>query len=150
VLPAQNGTTGDFVPFAGMAVTFPGQNNVMPTQPTQLDFNNLTAAANQPFLSVVGGLTFTLMTESTALAPLNGVPFFFISGTGTFHLAGFDDTPGTFTLSTQSVNGAFENTSFSASAVAVPGPIVGAGLPGFVSVLFGGGLWWRRRQRKVA
>lgn len=142
VLPAINGTSGTFLSVVGDAVTFPGQGS----PPTQIPFTQLTAAGNQPFVTV-DGITFTLMaaTESvTTLSP--GVLGFDISGSGTFHLAGFSDTPGVFDLSTQSVAGAFQNTSFSASASAVPGPIVGAGLPGLLSLLGLGGLWWRKRK----
>jgi len=36
------------------------------------------------------------------------------------------------------------------SAVSVPGPVVGAGIPGLLGMLgFGGFGWWRRR-RKIA
>src|SRR5262249_33166957 len=42
----------------------------------------------------------------------------------------------------------FETDNYSAGNVSVPVPIVGAGLPGIITVLGGAGLrgWWRRRQ----
>jgi len=141
VLPVANGTSGTFTTFVGDAVNFPTGTN---------DFNSLTAAALQPFLTVdTTGPSFTLTSETTSLVPIGGGNSSFdISGSGIFHLAGFSDTPGSFTLSTQSIGGVFQNTSFSASAMAVPGPIVGAGLPGLMAAC-GGLLALARRRRKV-
>jgi hypothetical protein len=51
-----------------------------------------------------------------------------------------------------SSNCCFETDNYSAIPASVPAPIVGAGLPGMITILGGGGLlgWWRRRRQKIA
>jgi hypothetical protein len=39
------------------------------------------------------------------------------------------------------------NLGIVVSSVAVPGPVVGAGLPGLLSMMLGGGWWWRRKRQ---
>lgn len=145
VLGAVQGTSGSFLAFVGDAVNFTGQGN----PPTQIPFTDLTAAGHQPFLSIASGPSFTLTSATETETPIGGGNFVFtISGAGTFAaFDGFTATPASFTYSTQSIGGVFQDTSFSASAQAVPGPIVGAGLPGLVTMLSGAGLWWRRRKK---
>jgi len=46
--------------------------------------------------------------------------------------------------------GAFIETTLFQPMTPVPGPIVGAGLPGLASALTAGWLWWRRRRKAVA
>jgi hypothetical protein len=96
--------------------------------------------------TVASGLTFTTTALPTVTESATGV---IIDLTGTFHLAGFDNTLGTLHVSGQ-IGGATVLT-FSASAAAVPAPIMGAGLPGLVAAC--GGLLAlvrRRRQKMIA
>jgi hypothetical protein len=71
------------------------------------------------------------------------------NGTGVLSLTGFDNTIGNFTLTTQIGSGIISTTTFSATA-AVPGPIVGAGLPGLIAACGGLLAFARRRRRQYA
>ena len=75
-------------------------------------------AGATPEYSVTGGPSFDLASISsiTRIASTGGsLATLIVSGTGTFHYAGFADTSGIFTLTTQGGN----VTTFSASTVAV-------------------------------
>lgn len=117
---------------------------------TPIPFSGMTTGSN---LSCGGGCiytvtsngataTFDLLTEN---APVISGGFVDISGEGTLTLSGFDPTPGSFLLSAQGIG---DNLTFSATSVAVPGAVAGAGLPGLVAagalLMLGIG---RRRRR---
>ena len=73
-----------------------------------------------------GGATFDMLT---VLKPFQSVSGLVLTGTGLFHIAGFDNTPGTYSLAVTNAGSAF---SFSATDTAVPEPVS--------MVLFGMGL----------
>ena len=74
-----------------------------------------------------------------------------IDAVGTLSLTGFEPTPGVFSLSTQGVglgDPPATTVTFSATTVAVPGPIVGAGLPGIL-LACGALVAFARRRRLI-
>ncbi len=91
-----------------------------------------------------GGLSFTA-TNYTGFD--NASPGRGFSATGVLKLAGYDDTPGVFALSTQETNANQVRASFSSSTMPAPVP-----LPASVLMLLGAlsGLGVISRQRKAA
>ena len=75
-----------------------------------------------------GGATFDMLT---VLNPFKSASGLLVTGTGLFHVAGFDNTPGTYSLAVTNAGTAF---SFSATDTAVPEPVsialFGIGLTG--------------------
>ena len=117
------------------------------------DWTNLVTSLGGTALFTVtqGGATGSLtLTTSTIVNAIPGTDVT-LSGTWFLHLTGFADTQGTWGLSSQPAGGAGSDTllfNFSAGATAVPGPIVGAGIPGLLAgaaALYG--LARRRRQK---
>ena len=119
-------------------------------QGTAKDYNtlnigsDLTCGAGCLFEVTSGGTTasFNLQSESVTLGDS-----FTLTGSGILSLTGFDDTQGIFQLTTQLLGEeVVTNVSFSATTLAVPGPVVGAGLPGLI-LACSGILALRRRRR---
>lgn len=119
---------------------------------TPIPFSGMTAGSN---LSCGGGCIYTVTSNGatatldllTENAPVISGGFVDISGTGTLTLTGFDPTPGNFLLSAQGIG---DNLTFSATSVAVPGAVAGAGLPGLALAAAGlVMLGWRRRRHEA-
>ena len=130
--------TGSFAGLLGSPLTVEGQGTI--ASALAVDYSALAGV----FLFTGGGLQFVVSSadfEETANNQLT------IDAVGTLSLTGFDPTPGTFSLSTQGVPAA-TTVSFSATVVAVPGPIVGAGLPGIL-LACGALVAFARRRRLI-
>jgi hypothetical protein len=99
-------------------------------------------------LDVVTGNTALFNIVSYVISENPGVDLDII-GTGFAFLSavGFDPTPGTFLFTTQGPGG--PTVTFSATTISVPGPIVGAGLPGLL-LACGALLILARRRRMMA
>jgi hypothetical protein len=126
-------------------------------QGVPINFNTLTAGsdllcgAGCMFTGVDGGndvhVSFNLTEENVPQIVGNVLA---LSGTGIIQMSNpvefFDPTPGIFSLTTQGGSGV--NRSFSATITAVPGPVVGAGLPGLI-LACGALLVLARRRREL-
>jgi hypothetical protein len=134
------GGTGSFSGLNGTPITFDQGDGVF------VHYDTLTGL----FFSGSSGLSFSF--TGTASFQEGGIDPTSLSivGPGTLTLAGFDPTAGFFSLTTQGGgNGGTVSVTFSATTRAVPGPIVGAGLPGIVFAC-GGLIALARRRRKAA
>src|SRR5262249_29526016 len=112
--------TGSFIGLVGSSVSFV-------TNP----FNYVTITGSF-FLNAINGLNFTIFGSTTVTEALNNLT---VTANGILNLTGFDATPASFTLTTQGPQGSGEvaTTTFSLSVGAVPGPLLGAGLPGLLA-----------------
>ena len=111
----------------GQPINF-NQGNI----PFDVNYSTLTGL----FFSGPSGLSFTFDGVANFLEGAILPNDLAIGGPGTLTLAGFDPTPALFILTTQG-GGVGGFTTFSATVVAVPipGPVVGAGLPGLLAAL---------------
>jgi hypothetical protein len=147
-----NTATGDFAPLIGSSITFNQCTLATPCMYTNT--NNASGAALISGLLFSGnnGLTFTVNNSAFAEStnPLSNLPELDISATGGLTLTGRDNTPGAFSLTTQGGGDGTTTVTFSATTVAVPGPVLGAGLPGLVMACGGLLALARRRRQQVA
>jgi hypothetical protein len=146
--------TGDFLGLGtGAGVAFRNTGS-------SIDFNSPTAFTTGSNLTCASGnagcmwmASNGVTTASFSLTTQTVIPDLVdqtltILGTGVAALSGFQNTPGTFSLTAQTTQDLNTNLTFSATTAAVPGPIVGAGLPGLVAACGGLLALARRRHRR--
>jgi hypothetical protein len=138
-------STGDFAGLSGSAITFNQCVGGCQYATVPGDVGLLTGLL---FTGVAGsGLTFTIVGVNSFSEAADGD--LDINANGIVTLAGRDATPAVFSLTTQLGGSGTELVSFSASTRAVPGPVVGAGLPGLLAACGGLLAFARRRRQKV-
>jgi hypothetical protein len=106
----------------------------------------LGSSGNQLTVNASGSNGFSFFSDITNPNPVSWPGSF---ASSFIYTPGPGDTTGASFISGE---GNFEITKFqftNENASPVPAPIVGAGLPGLLSMLGGGG-WWYRRRRKLA
>ena len=132
-----NIATGSFAGLAGTSVVF-DQNPA-----------NYSALTGLFFHHVASGLSFTFPGLANFSENTPNPNDLTISGNGILTLPGFDPTPGTFNLTTQEGGDGLTVVTFSSTTRAVPGPLLGAGLPGLLAAAGGLVALARARRRRT-
>jgi hypothetical protein len=151
--PTISTATGDFLGLIGTTLTF---NQC--TVGTPCTYTNSLSPGPAPSLLTgllfSGSLGLTYTISQSAYAENTQPPAFLndltLLAIGTLTFGAFDPTPGVFALTTQGGGDGTTTVTFSATTVAIPGPVVGAGLPGLVLACGGLLALARRRRQQVA